>query len=231
MKPKQNILVAGQGPGWLCVEKPSGLSVHNQPGFDLVSRLKSCPDLEFSMIQPVHRLDKETSGLLLMATDPAVLSRLSDLFARKKIQKRYKTLVHGNFDLPDQAQGLWETPLSKQAGGRTNPGGKGKKVKAMTRYQVEAQTPHYALLDIELMTGRKHQIRRHAKLAGHPVIGDTRYGSARSIEFLKKKKQVYTMGLHAYFLEFYDHDQKITLEIEGITPDMARLLTEEGERG
>lgn len=226
---KNNIDIINQGQGWVCVHKPGGISVHNHPGNDLVSLVPGLMgnDLRDTRLHPVHRLDKETSGLLLLATDPDTLARLSALFAQGKVKKRYKALVHGNFDLTGQAEGTWDTPLSKQAGGRTDPRGKGKKVNAKTRYRVLTQSVHYALLEIELLTGRKHQIRRHAKLAGHPVVGDPRYGSPRSIAFLREQKNFMTMGLHSCFLEFTDKGKTISLELPGLPRDMDRLLKED----
>jgi 23S rRNA-/tRNA-specific pseudouridylate synthase len=70
-----------------------------------------------------------------------------------------------------------------------------------TRYQLVDQSAHYSLLKIDLITGRKHQIRRHAKLSGHPVTGDTRYGSKKSIEFLKNNCSYTRLGLHCHSIE------------------------------
>ncbi len=222
---KQDIKIVAQEEGWMCVEKPSGISVHNEPGKDLISLLSARLEPE-GILQPVHRLDKETSGLLLLALDHPTLTRLSELFAQGKVKKRYKALVHGNFE-PDQPRGTWDTPLSKQAGGRTDPKGKGKKQEAVTRYRVLEQSPHYALLDIELLTGRKHQIRRHAKLNRHPVVGDKRYGSPRSIVFLKEQRQFFGMALQSCYLEFKDKNRTIALELPDLPPDMDRLLNED----
>jgi 23S rRNA-/tRNA-specific pseudouridylate synthase len=89
------------------------------------------------------------------------------------------------------------------------------------------QSRHYSRLDIELLTGRKHQIRRHAKLAGHPVVGDPRYGSPRALEFLKTQKQFNAMGLHAWFLKFRDKGRTVTLELPDLPPEVARLFEED----
>ncbi len=223
---KQDITIVDKGEGWMCVEKPSGISVHNEPGRDLISLLSAQLGPDREILQPVHRLDKETSGLLLLALDHPTLTRLSDLFAGGKVKKQYKALVHGNFE-QDQTQGTWNTPLSKQAGGRTDPKGKGKKQEAVTRYQVLEQSPHYALLDIELLTGRKHQIRRHAKLNRHPVVGDKRYGSPRAIAFLKEQRQFFGMGLQSYYLEFRDNNRTIVLKQPDLPMDMSRLINED----
>lgn len=223
---KKQITIVDQAEGWICVEKPSGISVHNEPGRDLISLLSAQLGPEEDILQPVHRLDKETSGLLLLALDHPTLTRLSDLFAGGKVKKRYRALVHGNFE-PDQTRGIWDTPLSKQAGGRTDPKGKGKKQKAVTRYRVLEQSPHYALLDVELLTGRKHQIRRHAKLNRHPVVGDKRYGSPRSIAFLKEQREFAGMGLQSCYLEFKDINRPIILELPDLPRDMKGLLDED----
>nr|WP_319392497.1 RluA family pseudouridine synthase [uncultured Desulfobacter sp.] len=219
---KKKIKIIEHGQGWICVEKPGGVSVHNDPGRDIMSGLqKSLGPGTTKILQPVHRLDKETSGLLLVATSKESLTDLSALFAEGKVTKRYKALVHGHFD---QEQGDWDTPLTKSAAGRTEPRGRGKRVKALTRYRVEDQSLHYTLLDIELFTGRKHQIRRHAKLAGHPVVGDPRYGSPRALEFLKTQKQFGAMGLHAYYLKFKDKGRTVTLELPDLPPEVERLF-------
>ncbi|MCP3943624.1 MAG: RNA pseudouridine synthase [Desulfobacteraceae bacterium] len=162
----------------------------------------------------------------IIIVDHPTLTRLSDLFAQGKVKKQYRALVHGNFE-SDQARGTWNTPLSKQSGGRTDPKGKGKKQEAVTRYRVLEQSPHYALLDIELFTGRKHQIRRHAKLACHPVVGDKRYGSVRAIDFLKEQRDFFGMGLQSYYLEFRDNNRTIVLNQPDIPMDMGRLLNED----
>jgi RluA family pseudouridine synthase len=222
---KEKIKIIERGQGWICLEKPGGMSVHNDPGSDIISSLqKSLGPCSTEILQPVHRLDKETSGLLLVATDRDTLPRLSDLFAEGKVIKRYKALVHGYFD---QDRGTWDTPLTKSAGGRTDPRGRGKRVKALTRYRVIDQSLHYTLLDIELFTGRKHQIRRHAKLSGHPIVGDPRYGSPRALDFLKNQKQFESMGLHSYFLKFQDKGRTVTLEFPDLPPEVARLFEED----
>jgi RluA family pseudouridine synthase len=225
---EEKIKIIEQGQGWICLEKPGGISVHNDPGRDLISGLqKQLGPGSTEILQPVHRLDKETSGLLLVATARDTLAGLSALFAEGKVTKRYKALVHGQFEHPDQARGTWDIPLTKSAGGRTDPRGRGKRVEALTCFRVLDHSLHYTLLDIELFTGRKHQIRRHAKLAGHPVVGDPRYGSPKAIEFLKNQKQFDAMGLHAYFLKFQDKGRTVTLELPDLPPEVERLFEED----
>lgn len=225
--------------GWIAVDKPCGLSVHNDPGRDLISlmkkricsdpslmsRLDAMPDVS---IHPVHRLDKETDGVILLATAPDVLSRLSELFLKGNVKKKYLALVHGNFDLLVNSleNQIWDFPLSKTAGGRNNPVGRGKRVNCKTQYRVVQQSRHYSLLNIELITGRKHQIRRHAKLAGHPVTGDTRYGSKKSIHYLRDTLSYNRLGLHCKSLEFVPPGQKGISCITSLNPltEMVQLI-------
>ncbi|MBU4053853.1 MAG: RNA pseudouridine synthase, partial [Proteobacteria bacterium] len=82
----------------------------------------------------------------------------------------------------------------------------------------------YTLVEIELMTGRKHQIRRHAKLAGHPVVGDLRYGSARAAKYLKENHQFDRLALHAYALSFTPPDSKTVKTIK--TMDMPKKMAD-----
>ena len=225
--------------GWLAVDKPCGLSVHNDPGNDLVSfmhaRIRSDSVLTSHLgipssfsIHPVHRLDKETSGVILLATDNEVLRSLSELFMKGRVKKRYLALVHGGFDQKLNSPGyhVWDFPLSKTAGGRNNPTGKGKLVNCKTRYKVLQQSLHYSLLEIELLTGRKHQIRRHAKLSGHPVTGDTRYGSKKSVNYLKNSLSYHRLGLHCKYLEFVPAGQKkaVCITSQNTLTDMVQLL-------
>ncbi len=228
-----DILKTGQG--WLCVEKPFGMSVHNEPGHDLLSilatRIRGNEELMTTLgidggfqIHPVHRLDRDTSGVILVATQPDALSALSTLFQTGAVKKTYIALVHGNFDLPPGAVQVWDTPLSKEAGGRTDPRGRGKRVRAETRYKVLDQSIHYSLVEIELLTGRKHQIRRHAKLGGHPVTGDRRYGSKRSVAFLRGNQDFHRLGLHAFSIEFVIDEVSHAIRSRSVPREIQALL-------
>jgi len=226
--------------GWLAVDKPCGVSVHNDPGYDLISLLSDQinkePLLAIDLgvgstfeVHPAHRLDKETSGVILLATDNKTLHLLSELFLNNQVKKTYIGLVHGLFDKDINGFQDWNMPLTKTAGGRNKPSGKGKKVGCKTRYRVLLQNQRYSLLEIDLQTGRKHQIRRHAKIAGHPVTGDTRYGSKKSVTYLKNVLHYNRLGLHCKRLEFKMPGQKDKIIIESTNPllEMKRLLSQD----
>lgn len=184
---------------WVAVDKPCGISIHNDPGTDVISRLKTASELGHPTdIFPVHRLDKETSGVLILATEKQTAIKISEAFAQNRVKKKYIAMVHGTlpFSVDSNGYGSWTYTLTKKAEGRNNPQGKGKRVSCETRFKIMDQSDHYTLLEIDLITGRKHQIRRHAKLSGHPVIGDKRYGSKRAVQFLTRNFGFNRLGLH-----------------------------------
>ncbi|MBC2715368.1 MAG: RNA pseudouridine synthase [Desulfobacteraceae bacterium] len=216
------IPVLASGKGWLAVDKPAGLTVHNETGKDLCTLARNyiqkkpnifkhiSLDTDFG-IHPVHRLDKETSGVLLLAANREIFRFFSKQFESRSVKKRYIAIVHGPLatyktDAQSETDNVWKTwqwPLAKDSGGRKNPVGSGKKQPCETRYRVMDQSAHYTMVEIELLTGRKHQIRRHAKLARHPVVGDSRYGSIRAVNFLKTNCNFNHLGLHARSLTFH----------------------------
>lgn len=201
--------VVASGNGWLVLEKPCGLSIHNDPGNDLcavATRLSKQKHLRQNLscdplfgIHAVNRLDRDTSGLVLMACRQEVFSFLSKQFELKKVTKTYMALVHG--DLKPSCENCkwskWEQSLGKKPGGRNNPKGVGKQMQCKTLYRVMDKSRHYTFIECRPVTGKKHQIRRHAKLAGHPVTGDRRYGSPRSVKYLAEQCNYNRLGLHS----------------------------------
>lgn len=199
--------IIGYGPGWMVVEKPCGMSVHNNPGKDLCSRLRqfflSRPktaecvayDNQYGL-HPAHRLDKETSGVILLSCRRRVFDHCTRQFAQGLVTKRYLALVHGSVPAKDHWRS-WQWPLTPKAAGRRAPQGQGRRKPCKTLYRCIGQSYHYSLLECRLDTGRTHQIRRHAVLAGHPLVGDRRYGSLRACNYLEKNYNLNRLGLHA----------------------------------
>ncbi len=232
-----SIPVIAIGSGWLAVEKPEGLSVHNDPENDLCSRIQTAVEADAILqaaldydpafgVHPVHRLDRETSGVMVLACSAGVFRYIARLFEAHQVEKIYQALLHGRLEARAPEQGLWDWPLSREAGGRRLPAGTGKKMPCRTRFEILDYSAHYTLVRFRLETGRKHQIRRHAKLAGHPVVGDDRYGSVRAIAHLKSKG-FNRLALHCMEIGFVPSgDSKVLFIKSPELPESIRLLFE-----
>lgn len=168
----------------------------------------------------VHRLDKDTSGLLLVAKNNEVFFYFKNLFQERKIKKYYLALVNGK---PKEPKGIISAPLGRIGLKRTTKIIGDKlldKKEALTEYQTVKQFLNYTLLEVTPRTGRTHQIRVHLNSIGHPVAGDPIYGFKRSSPPPGLKR----LFLHAYKLEFTAPDDKrLTLEID-LPEDLQRVL-------
>jgi 23S rRNA pseudouridine1911/1915/1917 synthase len=132
----------------------------------------------------VHRLDKETSGLILVAKNDIAHRKLGEQFAARQVKKRYTALVHG---WPSNDRGTIHAEIGRDTVRRvrmTTQGGSGGRP-AVSHYDVreriESRFGKFALVDVRIETGRTHQIRVHMSSIGHPVVGDTLYGAAREL--------------------------------------------------
>lgn len=237
-----SISILSAGRGWLMVEKPSGLSVQEEQGQDLCSflqsRINTDPDLRNKIdcdpgfgVLPVHRLDRETSGVILLACRPRTFSYFAMQFEHHKVRKCYIALLHGDLPEPtaEDGWGLWTWPLSKEAGGRLHPEGRPRAVPSETRFRVLRRSAHYTLIECDLLTGRKHQIRRHARLAGHAVVGDARYGTSRSLKFLREEMGFIRLALHSFSLQVQLPGAAApqVFQSPAIPPEILRLLEED----
>ncbi len=155
----------------------------------------------------VHRLDRDTSGVMVVAKTDVAHRALSQAFAERRVRKRYRTLVWGR---PDPAEGTIDRGIGRS---RNNPtkmavqGTRGVRRVARTHYKTLESLPGFALLEIDLETGRTHQIRVHLQSIRHPVVGDERYGgrSWRGIQDPLKRtavKKFEGLALHAFELRF-----------------------------
>lgn len=237
------IPLVAAGSGWLAVDKPADLSVHNDPGQDLCSLLnryfseypmdaKAYGVTDFGF-HAVHRLDRSTSGLMLVACKREILSFLATQFQARSVKKTYRAILHGHLnsaELHEKDWGVWNRPLSKKATGRKNPEGSGLQRPSETRYRILGRSSHYSLAELRPLTGRRHQIRRHAALSGHPVVGDKRYSPRRAVKFLKQRRRFHRLGLHAYALELVlpEKRHRQTLSTGRLPEEMQRLFDTDG---
>jgi len=189
----------------LVINKPAGLVVHPAAGHwsgTLVNALLNhCPDLSGigGYLRPgiVHRLDKDTSGLMLVSKSDLAHQELAAQLKARKIKRKYLALVHGEVR---EEKGFIDAPLGRDPLNRKriavlpkdDPYGR----EARTHYRVKERLPGYTLLDVELETGRTHQIRVHLAYTGYPVAGDPLYGPRRNPLNLPGQ------ALHAYRISF-----------------------------
>jgi 23S rRNA pseudouridine1911/1915/1917 synthase len=222
----------------IVVNKPAGMVVHpaagNYSGTLVNALLYHCRFLSGigGVTRPgiVHRLDKDTSGLLVVAkTDSAHLS-LSEQIKSRSVKRIYKALVYG---IPRQAEGDIETRIGRHLVDRKKMSTRTKRGRiAITHYRVEEYFPQVALLEISLQTGRTHQIRVHFSYLGHPVVGDPVYGYKHPPSSMKRFPLLYQavaqmkrLALHAQTLGFTHPEQKRFLEFTSpLPPDFEYLL-------
>jgi 23S rRNA pseudouridine1911/1915/1917 synthase len=185
------------------VNKSAGLVVHPATGTPsgtlanaLAYHFQKLPERG---VRPgiVHRLDRETSGLLVVAKTEAALEDLSDQFRDRTVYKSYVALVHGRVQ---SAPGRIDQPLARDRSNRTRMavvrGGRN----ALTLYRVRRSFDRFTLLDVELKTGRTHQIRVHLAWIKHPVVGDETYGGGRDNTILDVRLRARVRNLKRHFL-------------------------------
>lgn len=163
------------------VDKPAGMLVHPAPGVGGPTLVDELGDLLGGGADPsrpgiVHRLDRDTSGLLVVARDASTHRALSSMIAAREVAREYVALVAG---CPPSRTGTIDAPLGRdhRARERVVVGGRRPRP-AVTRFEVRERLSRTALLDVRLETGRTHQIRVHLQAIGCPVAGDRQYGSA-----------------------------------------------------
>lgn len=187
----------------LAINKPAGLAVHPGSGvpFGVIEVLRAIrPDEAF--LELVHRLDKETSGCLLIAKDKRTLNELHNLLRDKNVNKRYQLLVKGQWDLGEK---LIDTPLQTK-GQNDIDNEKNSWKEAQTIFTPQEHFSGFSLLTAKIKTGRTHQIRIHAAQIGFPVAGDSKHGDFAFNRECKK------MGLKRMFL----HAEELSFHLAGI---------------
>lgn len=184
----------------IIINKPRNMVVHPAAGNEehtLVNALLN--HCKLSMINSerpgiVHRLDKDTTGLIICAKDDETHLKLVEMFANREVKKKYLAICNGSFS---KENGLIDKPIGRDEKDRKKMSVKSKSGKeALTEYNVLTSNLKYSLVDVTLHTGRTHQIRVHFSSLNHPIVGDEIYGNKN--EKIKATGQM----LHSYYLEF-----------------------------
>ncbi len=189
----------------ILINKPSGLAVHGGSGvrFGLIESFRQLrPELPF--IELVHRLDKETSGIVMLAKSRGVLLELHEMLKQKQINKFYQTLILGKWQGGKQhiKNHLQRNRGSKQKVRVVTDENADKAKESESIFRPLAVYQQYSLMEVELLTGRMHQIRTQLADFGHPVMGDSQYGDFAANRVAKKEIGLKRLFLHAYHLTF-----------------------------
>lgn len=218
---------------YIVIEKPAGLLVHQAPGHTgptLVDELsEKYPALKTVGDNParpglVHRLDKDASGLMVVAKTQAMFNDLKQQFQNRSVNKEYITLVHGVLT-PTQEHDVITKPIGRAHGRLARMAAHSQSLdsakEAKTEYWVIKRLRHHTLLRIKIHTGRTHQIRVHMFSLGYPLVGDKIYIQKR----VKPAKNIERLFLHASKLGFRDLDGQYH-EYESLLPEELKLFYE-----
>lgn len=204
----------------LVIEKPAGIAVHAGNGMssndvtilDGIHFLFKKLNIPFSVSEVlVHRLDKETTGCLLIAKNPKAHLALQKQFEKRTVSKFYLALVSG---VPSPKAAMIDAPIGRHTGDRTRMSiiQTGKTRNAATTYHTLSSAHGIALLACELHTGRTHQIRVHLQGIGHPILGDSKYETTASLK-ITAQMQIDFLCLHAWKLSFVSPTSKKKISV------------------
>jgi 23S rRNA pseudouridine1911/1915/1917 synthase len=215
--------VAYEDDDLIVVDKPAGVVVHPAPGHPtgtlaqaLAGRAAGGEGFRPGI---VHRLDRDTSGLLVVAKSEEIHRALQEQLRRREIKREYLALVEGR---PDARSGTIDAPIGRDRGSRTVMSTRTDKPReAVTHFEIAEELPRTTLLRVRLLTGRTHQIRAHLAAIGHPVCGDPVYGGGGSGGRLSLTRQF----LHASNLLFSHPRTGERVDCESKLPaDLLRTL-------
>lgn len=216
-----NIAVLRETADYLVIDKPAGLlvdTVANSSAPTLKSAVAGyTAEDKSARAGIVHRLDRDTSGVMVVARTTVMHEQLKQQFQNRQIEKYYLALVVGH---PKQDRARLELPIRRSLKRPTtmtiHPSGRS----AISEYECLAQTKDYSLLRVRILTGRTHQIRVQLAYLGHPVVGDIVYGTS------KRPAGLHRQFLHAHKLIFSDIDDESIATVANLPSDLAEFWVE-----
>lgn len=221
----ESLEVIAEDAHWVLINKPSGLLVHPGWAREKPTALHLVRDRVGCHVYPAHRLDRATSGVLAFAKHPASAGALGQAFAAGSVKKRYLALVRGQpaDQLIDHPIPRGEAKDSPRVEARTA-------VRRLGSVSIEptlgGYPVRYSLVEALPETGRLHQIRRHLKHAGHPILGDVRYGKGDHNRLCREHFGLHRLALHAADLWLpHPQTQEVTHFFAGLPGDLATPLT------
>jgi len=221
--PQTDLPILYEDEGLIAANKPAGLAVHGGSGIShgVIEQLRAArPGAKF--LELVHRLDRDTSGLLLLAKKRAVLTAMHELIQTGQMDKRYLVLVHGRWPSGKKHVKLKLQRYVTGAGERrVSVDDEGSE--SHTVFELERACGDYSLLQAQLKTGRTHQIRVHLAHLGYPIVGDDKYGDFELNKRLAKQGMK-RMFLHAWKLAFVHPQSGERLRLEAPLPPELRLF-------
>ena len=212
--------------GILVVNKPAGLAAHGGSGieFGLIEALRALRS-ELKFLELAHRLDRETSGCLIVAKRRSALRDLHEQFRQRVVKKRYLTLVKGQWE---RSLHLVSAPLVRnelKSGERMVQVNAQEGAPASTGYEIVEKFAQATLMAALPHTGRTHQIRVHSAYSGHPVLGDDKYGDKEFNEQMRREAGLNRMFLHAFRINFLNPTDGKLLKLEApLPPELESVL-------
>lgn len=217
---------------FIAINKPAGLlSIPAREGKDV--SLKQLLQERFQSIYTVHRLDKETSGIIVFAKDEATHKKLSEIFEGRSVEKYYVGLVQGK---PMNEKGTVDIAIAEHPGKKTKMITHSKGKPSVTDYEVLETFRTFSWMQFRIHTGRTHQIRVHMQHIGHPIVCDELYGNGEPVlvssikrnyklskEVLEEKPILHRLALHSHKLVFQLDNEHFELEAE-IPKDLRATL-------
>lgn len=189
------------------VNKPSGMLVHRGRDRDPVVAMTALRDQLGRHVFPVHRLDRPTSGALAFALTAEMASALQRQLESRSVRKRYLALVRG---VPPE-EGVIDHPVPNDEGG--------PRVPAVTCFRRLDTFERFSLVEAQPLTGRFHQIRRHLKHLGHPLVGDVNYGRGEINRMFRERFGLFRLALHALSLELTQPRTGAPIVVHARVPD------------